>query len=181
MRFGQQGTFDFFCGFYAIANAFRYLECRKKAKLLGAEYFFDVCCDETIIPLDELNRNGIAFGEMHRLVEECIKQSGSAHLQVRRANKNRRTLKTFVQELENFFLPNSKSKCAILRITSPSDHWIVVTYDTKYGWKKIDSIAKKNPVKPFLIEEIYIGEVKTASEGKTCIKPSELLLIEKTE
>lgn len=180
VKFGSQGTFDLFCGFYAIANAFYHLQCRGKDGLLEAVDFFDICCDETNIPIHELNRDGIKFREVCYLVNKCIEISSSSKITAKKVKTNRRKFDTFAHDIEVFFDSKSNLKCAILRLTHPHDHWVVLIKDAKLGWMTIDSLRRKRTKTCIDLSTFVIGDQFNATQSLIKIKPSELILIEKT-
>jgi len=181
VKFGSQGTFDLFCGFYAIANAFGFLGCRdKKGEKLETDHFFDVCCDETKVPLNQINREGIEFPEIVRLVKKCRKNSGMSKVAYLCPKKNYRKVTTFTHSLEDFFRTNSKSKCAIIRLKAPSDHWLVVVRPDETGhWMSIDSLKPECSMASIDLKSLFIGKKIETPKGKMGFVPSQTIFIEK--
>jgi hypothetical protein len=181
MKLGSQGTCDLFCGFYAIANAFGFLGCcDEKGGKLEAQHFFDVCCDETEVPLHHMNRYGIEFPEIVRLVEKCQKQSGLTKVTNHCPKKDYRKVSTFILALEEFFRAKPKSKCAIIRLKAPSDHWLVVVrHDDKGDGMSIDSLKPECPMASLDLKSLFIGKKNQTPKSTIGFVPSQTLFIEK--
>jgi len=175
-----QGELDSLCGIYAICNAIEYLGIKGEHDKL-----FKIICESFHIKrYPSLLCEGTYFGELKRAISKCkkelpelsqIKVSYPFWFRKNIPKNNERYWKYF----DNLFdkLPTER-RCAIIGLTKPSDHWIVVTKE-RYK-KNIHFIGfdKKAPYKAKRRSSLHAGERHSRKE--LVIDRKELIFFERT-
>ena len=123
MKPSYQGELDGLCGPYAIANAFE--ECGYPQK----EATFKLACEALSKQRwPKVLWEGTTFGDMQRMIKACIKNIDHIKVGYPFMHSVLQSNDEYWNKFDFIFSDdNPSAMCAIIGLTKPSEHWIVVT------------------------------------------------------
>lgn len=137
----EQGDLDALCGIYAIVNAFTHLGVEKRY----SKRLFKLACKG--LPHKKWPKvlwNGTYLKDIKRMIENCQKKSepsGSLRIDVSYPFKKEtpQNDEEFWKGFDALFDDAPERKCAIIGLTKPKAHWVVVTKESAGRLRIIDS------------------------------------------
>lgn len=144
----EQGDLDALCGIYAIVNAFTHLGVDKRY----SKRLFKLACKG--LPAKKWPKvlwNGTYLKDIKRMIKNCQKRSepsGTLRIDVSYPFKKEtpENDEEFWHGFDILFEDKSEEKCAIIGLTQPYDHWIVVAKESPGRLRIIDSLSSDPPL-----------------------------------